>query len=102
MGTFSTRMRIEPTIKMVEVNIAPSKLYRLYPSVYSLSSRLLEIFSKNADKPIARASPVSCTASANTALELKRTPKINSITAKEKFNRNAIQTFLLDFIIVSF
>ena len=61
-----------------------------------------QIFSKNADKPIARASPVSCTASANTALELKRTPKINSITAKEKFNRNAIQTFLLDFIIVSF
>lgn len=92
LGTFSTKIRISH-YQNGEVNIAPAN-YTVYALVYFLSSRLLEIF-QNADKPIAKASPVSCTASASTAPELNRAPKINSIIANEKFNRNAIQTFYL-------
>ena len=51
---------------------------------------------------MAIASPVSCTASASTALELNIKPKINSRMAKEKFNRKAIVIFLLDFTAASF
>ncbi len=84
LGIFSTITRVEPTSKNHWGQHGSQQAVSLITQ--GILIFFLWKFTKRVDRPIARASLVSWTASAKTALELKRA-KINSMRQKKSCNR---------------